>query len=414
MESLDRTVARLRGTRVASATSAMATRVEQRIATEDLAAAERDFERWMCKRYSPDYAERLASELMSQARLEVAAKIERGEQVETVVGLLVRVAQRRLADHLRRTAREPVMAPLEAATQLQDGSIASPEEEALATERRERLREAVARAVDALSATDRRFVYLHFFEGLSAREAWRRLGVPANSHTVRWRQITATLQANGLKQFEPGSDLALDIGLAALAALGPVHEKPSLPRIENLLAPAREGVRWLSYRVGELVRKVQGAFDSSGMAMGGYGSKAAAACATAALACAASGVVGPGVGGLHLFGGTVGQQGGHGARAAREKPRVQRSPAPAPILATQAAEQRSHASSRRSRPAPNGSTPTSPKLATQLTQQEFRSNFDAGSAAPSPSGGSGGSSSGGSSGSRRAPGPSGEFGIERP
>jgi RNA polymerase sigma factor (sigma-70 family) len=257
------------------------------------------------KRFSPQFISRHAEDLFAQATLEYSRKLAEGSEIENPPGWLIECAWRRTKSQLEAEARGPRVVSTEKSGPVVDERGESPEDVLLDEDRFHRLREAVGE----LSVTQRRILAHSYFEGLTVREAARHL---------HWHSSKAQRAHEGAKKrlyellgVESLDDLAIEIGLAAYLSLA-VDRPTGLtlpPGIEGAVEMVGRGASSAWARAQELARRLpmgSGAEPSTTAALGSAG-RAAGVCATAALACLASGVVGPGVGGVNLLGGDHGK-----------------------------------------------------------------------------------------------------------
>ena len=205
-------------------------------------------------------------------------------------------------------------------------------------------------AVAELSIDRRRLLALSYFEGMPVREAARRL---------RWHASKAQRAHEGAKRqlqellgVQSSDELA--IGLAAFLSLA--TERPVALRfsagVEAATETAARSAAALWMRTQELARRFlsAGGAEPASAALGGNAGRAAGVCAAATLACLASGVVGPGVGGL------VGGGRGAAPRAPRTAATSHRAP-PAASAAALSSAAKPEPTPLASAPASNGSTP---------------------------------------------------------
>ena len=199
----------------------------------------------------------------------------------------------------------------------------SPEDATLDEDRLRKVQE----AVDQLTVEERRLLELAYFEGMAVREAARELhwhpSKAQRCHEAARKHLHQLLGVDSLDELE------IIVGLAAYISLAERVSAPHLPAgVEAVAEAVSRGIGHGWARAQDLARRLPfggGAEPSATAALGGSAGRAAGVCATAALACLASGVVGPGVGGVNLIGG-----GGESAPAA-EAARVAERPAVAPL-----------------------------------------------------------------------------------
>lgn len=288
------------------------------------------------KRFSPQFIYRHAEDLFGQAALEYSRKLAGGVEIENPPGWLIECAWRRTKSQLEAESHSPRVVSTEKSGPLADESSHDPEDVLLDEDRARKLREAVAQ----LSVNQRQLLAMSYFEGFTVREAGRRL---------HWHSSKAQRAHEGAKErlyellgVESIDELAIEIGLAAYLSLA-VERSDGLtlpPGIEAAVEMIGRGASSAWARAQELARRLplgSGAEPSTGAALGSAG-RAAGVCATAALACLASGVVGPGVGGVNLLGGEHGKPPAKSrqAVAATRQPSVvpRHLPAPPPTAST--------------------------------------------------------------------------------
>jgi RNA polymerase sigma factor (sigma-70 family) len=307
------------------------------------------------KRFSPQFISRHAEDLFGQATLEYSRKLAEGVEIENPPGWLIECAWRRTKSQLEAEAHSPRVVSTEKTGPLADESSHDPEDVLLVEDRSRKLREAVGQ----LSLNQRRLLALSYFEGFTVREAGRRL---------HWHSSKAQRAHEGAKQrlyellgVESIDDLVIEIGLFAYLSLA-VDRSTDLtlpPGIEGAVEMIGRGASSAWARAQELARRLplgSGAEPSTGAALGGAG-RAAGICATAALACVASGVVGPGVGGV--LGGDHGKPPAKAQRAVTvaRRPRAAPRKLSAPPV-TASTEKRQNPSTLQTSPEASASTST--------------------------------------------------------
>jgi RNA polymerase sigma factor (sigma-70 family) len=123
------------------------------------------------KGFSPRFIEDFGEDLFAEAELDVLKLLAEGKEVYTPPALLIHCAWRRTQNHLDRRGRRPQSVSLEAVVERASGD-STPDEEILTTEFRERMREAISH----LPQSEREVIRLVYGEGMSCREAGKRLG----------------------------------------------------------------------------------------------------------------------------------------------------------------------------------------------------------------------------------------------
>lgn len=315
------------------------------LAPEILRGAELALRHKLRRRLSADFISRNIDDLMAQAAKEYVDAIDAGMDVRNVGGFLVDVAYKRALDALDKESREPLLDELEAAVPLADPRAPQPLEEVERSEQRSQLYEAVAR----LDPEERRVLALVHFEGLSGRDAAEPLGVSESTSLRRLRsahrklrewlpaieegrfcdeaapQLRALSQgiANDRERIQAGlhlrncascrdafarrQEFAFEVGLAAW--LSATTAQAQMSQIGDQLIAAADSARHVIGGVVDRGRDIVVRLLSSGGgeavtgAASGPLAKTAAACTAAAAACALTGVVGPGLGGVDLVGG---------------------------------------------------------------------------------------------------------------
>jgi RNA polymerase sigma factor (sigma-70 family) len=272
------------------------------------------------KRFSPQFIASHGDDLFATAALEYSRKIAQGTEIDSPPGWLITCAWRRTKSLLEAQGRSPRIVSTEKAEPLTDELSQSPEEATLDEDRFRKVQEAVAQ----LSVEERQLLELAYFEGMAVREAARELhwhpSKAQRCHEAARRRLHDLLGVDSLDELE------LDVGLAAYVSfIGAGSYGLHLPAgIEAVVETVNQGAAYGWARAQEFARRFPlggGAEPSTTAALGGTAGRAAGVCATAALACIASGVVGPGVGGVNVLGGDQAKPG-----------RVASAPKPAPVV----------------------------------------------------------------------------------
>jgi RNA polymerase sigma factor (sigma-70 family) len=273
--------------------------------TEGLSGAElRDARRGFTlmlrrKRFSPEWIEENAGELLAQASKEYAAKLAAGLPADNPVGWLINCAWRRNQNLLESRTRKPRPSQLEAAFDLADESTPTPEEQALDHDRQERLRKALGH----LPEKERKLLALVYFEDRSIREAGRILGwqksVANRHHGAAMERLRALVGDRDL--LSPAT-----LGLAATIHLRGEADRASHRALDIALAPIRhlaalasEAAQAAAHRLTGLSRRLYPLSDSGAAATSSGAGRALGACGAGVVAVVcglgAAGVVGPGV-----------------------------------------------------------------------------------------------------------------------
>jgi RNA polymerase sigma factor (sigma-70 family) len=253
------------------------------------------------KHFSPQFIAQHGDDLFATASLEYSRKLAEGVEVENPAGFLITCAWQRTKSLLEAEGRTPRLVSTERAGVLVDEADGSPEETVLEEDRFRKVQE----AVDQLSEPERRLLELAYFEGLAVREAARHLhwhpSKAQRCHEAARRRLHDLLGVESLDELE------LDIGLAAFLSLIGGGSRVHWPAgLEGALDAIGRAGSYAWARASDLARRFPfgGSAEPSTAALGTTAGRAAGVCASAALACLASGVVGPGVGGVDLIGGS--------------------------------------------------------------------------------------------------------------
>lgn len=235
------------------------------------------------KRFSPQWIEENANDLLGQAASEYAEKLASGRPADNPPGWLINCAWRRAQNLLDSQRRKPRPSSLEDAFDLADEATPTPEAQTIDNDRRALLRKALGHLPDK----ERKLVALVYFEGFSIREAGRLLGWGKSAVDRHHRSAMERLHAlvgGDRTVFSPATLL-----LAAWAALKGAGKRA----VEVTTAPFRRAAGHLS----ELAGRIAPYSDTAGAAASSGAGRAAGYCAAGVLAVAcglgAAGVVGP-------------------------------------------------------------------------------------------------------------------------
>jgi len=371
------------------------------------------------KGYSPQFIERHSDELLATATVEYSRKLAEGAEIDNAAGWLITCASQRTKNLVHVESRDPRLVSTERAPTVVDDEGQSPEEVALEEDRFRKVRE----AVEQLSEGERRLLELAYFEGYAVREAARLLrwhpSKAQRCHRTARKHLHELLGVDSLDELE------VEVGLAAYLVIAGGSSSGLLlrPNMEAAVDAAGRLAADIWARGQELARRFPlggGAEPSASAALGSSAGRAAGVCASAALACIASGVVGPGVGGVDLIGG---KKGGAPPAKVRESASASRQGEALSVPSSPPARRPPATASTgsTSRAAPTGATAqSSAERRERRARREAKSQFDlasasneAGSApaesssaeasAPAPSTSTSTSASSGSSGSSSTP-----------
>jgi RNA polymerase sigma factor (sigma-70 family) len=252
------------------------------------------------KRFSPQFIASHGDDLFATAALEYSRKVAEGEEIDSPAGWLITCAWRRTKSLLEAQGRSPHVVSTDKAETIEDELGRSPEDVTLDEDRLRKVQE----AVDQLSVEERRLLELAYFEDMPVREAARELhwhpSKAQRCHEAARKHLHQLLGVDSLDELE------IIVGLAAYISLADKASNPHLPAgVEAVAETIGRGIDYGWARAQDLARRFPlggGAEPSATAALGGSAGRAAGVCATAAVACLASGVVGPGVGWVDLIG----------------------------------------------------------------------------------------------------------------
>jgi RNA polymerase sigma factor (sigma-70 family) len=340
--------------------------LREEMSREQLEAAQRGFEGLLRrKRFSRAFLSRHAADLLAKARLEYSQHVAEGGEVRNPAGWIIHCAWRRTQNLLEQESRTPQVLSID-----DDGAFANdsatPEEEVLTSDRYRRLQAALAH----LPREERKVIALTYFEGMSVREAGRTLEWDKCKADRRHRAALKRLQELlGVSDIDA---LQIEIGIAAWASLGTgISSRSHLPgSVETVL----NGISSTFARGQELVRRlITGGAAEPGVAPAiGGATRAAGVCGAAAVACIATGVVGPGVGGVDVLASQ------HHHKAAAERPALPVTPAPVEEAGSSAEVSQptsSMSGSSASAPGNNRAKPRHSKTTTERRQRSSATTY---------------------------------------
>lgn len=271
--------------------------VREDLGREELEAARRGFEQLLRrKRFSRAFLNRHAADLLAKARLEYTQHVAEGGEVRNPAGWIIHCAWRRTQNLLEQEGRAPQVLSIDSGVAFANES-ATPEQEVLTSDRYRQLQA----ALEQLPHEERKVVALTYFEGMSVREVGR---------TLKWdkckadrRHRAALERLRDLLGVTDIDALQIEIGIVAWASIGAgVGTRPRLPAS---IGTAFDSIAAAAGRGQELARRLlTGGAAEPGMAPAISGAaRTAGVCGAAAVACVATGLVGPGVGGVEVFAG---------------------------------------------------------------------------------------------------------------
>ncbi len=253
-------------------------------------------------RLSNSFIERFSEEAIQKGVVDYLRAVERGVVVENREAFVVQAAFRRAIDEVRREARLADGVAIEAL--LSSLRFAEPASEEIALEHL--AAQELHEAISSLPADERAALRLHYFDELSAEKSAKAMFCGEGTYRRRLDKARRGLSRRlGVPIPEPGSDLAIEIGLAAWVSLrgADVAIAHGLPeQFLAVLDRGRNAVGWVLDRVRNPAARLGAAEggEKIGAVAGGPVGKVAGC---AAAACLLGGAIGAEVGGPgDLFG----------------------------------------------------------------------------------------------------------------
>jgi RNA polymerase sigma factor (sigma-70 family) len=281
------------------------TELEPPLQAEALEEIERSlYSKLKAHRLSDSFIERCSEEAVQMGLVEYLRAIEEGVRVDNRDAFVVRAAFCRAIDELRREARLSDSAAVEAA--LESPRFAAPATEEIAIE--DLAAAELHEAIETLSAEKRQALSLHYFDRLSDQRSAEILYCSERTFRRLLAKALGDLSRRlGVPAPEPGSKLAIEVGLVAWVSLRGARVAISHGPIEHLagvIDGVRDGASWPIERLRDLATRLtaSGASEKIGAVASGPAGKVAGGCLGAAALCVLGGVVGPAV---------VGNGGGH-------------------------------------------------------------------------------------------------------
>lgn len=275
------------------------TELDPRLEAEALREIERSlFGKLRAHRLSEAFIERYGEDALQKGLVEYLRAIKDGATIENRDAFVVQAAFCRAIDELRREARRSDGATVEAI--IDSGRFAVPPAEDLVVAQIET--EELRKAIATLSTEERQVLNLYYFERRTVEGSAQILHCSERTFRRRMKKTLRTLGRRlGGPAPEPGSELAIEIGLAAWVSLRGARAVPTDGLLEQLVSipdSIREGAASLIGRTRDFVTRF---FSSDAgektvaLASGPVG-KAGGVCTGAVALCLLSGTVGPGVG----------------------------------------------------------------------------------------------------------------------
>lgn len=245
--------------------------------------------------YSPRFILDDGEELLAIAFTEYVRALDKGVEIEEPVAWTINCAWQRTKNHLTAEGRRPRSVSTEKLLEIVDEEEPGPAETVEESERRRRIREAVGK----LDEAQRQVIALTYYEGMSVREAARRLGW----HPSKAQYAHKTAKKSLLENLGVTSRDQIAIGLAAFLTFSGHERVVSLPAgVEAVVERAEHGATGIWGRLQELARRFGhgGGGDTAGVIASSGAGRAAGVCAAgiAAVCLGTAGVIGGvGIGG---------------------------------------------------------------------------------------------------------------------
>ncbi|MGH2974750.1 MAG: sigma-70 family RNA polymerase sigma factor [Solirubrobacterales bacterium] len=257
-------------------------------------------------RLSEAFIDRHRDDSIQQGLAEYERARAQGGEIENPGAWVVKRAYLRAIDELRREERiEGGEDALTASERHQAEAISPTEVEAIGNVEIVRLRAVIGK----LSTEQRQALGLYYFEERSTREAAEVLGCGQSTFRRRLDSALRVLrQRFGVAMPEPGSELAIEVGITAWLSLAGARVVPTHGLVDQLLGVAdalRSAAEEFVGRGRDMVARILASGGGDGIgatASGPLGKAAGGLCAGALTACALTGVIGSGVRGVDLVG----------------------------------------------------------------------------------------------------------------
>ena len=243
---------------------------------------------------SDSFIERYGEDAIQKAWVEYLTAVEKGVRVERPVGFIIRAAFFRALDQLRVEAREASDVEVDALLESESDFQPDTEERALEILSARELHEAIR----ALGAEERQILVLHYFDQVSDRRGAELTYCSERTFRRRLKRALGKLAGQlGEAVPEPGSELALELGVAAWVSLRGARVALPGSAFDQALAILYEGprdaARWLLGRVREPATSLfaGGGGERFGALASGPAGKVLGGCAGAAAICVLGGVI---------------------------------------------------------------------------------------------------------------------------
>ena len=249
---------------------------ELRLEAEELLEIERSLHgKLRAHRVSEGFIGRFGEDALQQGIAEYARAVCNGAQIDNRDAWIVRASFCRAIDELRREAHQVDGAAIDALMQTNEDAAPPTEEIAVEHVLAEELREALKR----LSPEEQCVLSLHYFEGLTTEASAKALFCSERTYRRRLERALEKLgRLLGAPAPEPGSQLAIEIGVLSWVALRGARVVPPTHPLEQLAAAAdglREGAAYLARQLREIAARpfVGEAVEKAGALAGGPAGK---------------------------------------------------------------------------------------------------------------------------------------------
>jgi len=239
---------------------------------------------------SDSFIERYLEDALQKGLVEYLRAIDRGEAIGNPAGFVVQAGFCRAIDELRREARQADGALVDSL--IEGGGVAEAPTDEVAMDQLEakELREAVGR----LSPEEQQVLRLRYFDGLTNEASAEVLFCSKRTYRRRLNQALKKLgQHLGVPAPEPGSELAIEIGLATWVALRGAQVALAQAPLEHLAAVV-EGLHsridWAVDRARELAGRVGGSGGERVLVLSGNSPVKIGSCIAAACLLTAGGI----------------------------------------------------------------------------------------------------------------------------
>jgi RNA polymerase sigma factor (sigma-70 family) len=248
------------------------------------------------------FIERSLEDALQKGLVEYLRALDRGEVIDNPSGFIVQAGFCRAIDELRREARLADGALVDAL--IESGDVAEPSTDEVAMDRLEaqELRDAVGR----LSPEEQQVLSLRYFDGLTNEASAKVLYCSKRTYRRRLSAALKKLERHlGVPVPEPGSQLAIEIGVVAWVALRGANVALAQGPIEQLVGivhSAQDAAAWAAGRARDLAARFGGGGGGeklTALASSGPGRVVGTCVAACVLAVGGAELAGVGQGGDH-------------------------------------------------------------------------------------------------------------------